>query len=154
MTALAQRWQGEAASIRERGAAYDTSAADTLERCAMELDAFAEQRVRELEAALPPGTTAGDLLIRAVGIYMAHVPGCEAETCADCDVAVNHLRLAYKVWQNSAHQAASQIVARNPDDYCTCGHRREAHHVWGRCHGTRCHCTGFVLHDDGRQVGP
>jgi hypothetical protein len=33
------------------------------------------------------------------------------------------------------------------DQFCTCGHRREAHHQWGQCHGMRCKCTGFVLHD-------
>ena len=30
-------------------------------------------------------------------------------------------------------------------DYCSCGHRREGHHIWGKCHGIRCKCTGFVL---------
>ncbi len=41
---------------------------------------------------------------------------------------------------------------RNPDDFCTCGHRRESHHVLGRCHGARCKCTGFVLADDTPQT--
>ena len=42
---------------------------------------------------------------------------------------------------------------RDADDYCTCGHRREAHHAWGKCHGVRCKCSGFILSDsnaDGR----
>ncbi len=33
-------------------------------------------------------------------------------------------------------------------DFCTCGHYREAHHVWGKCHGAGgCKCTAFVLND-------
>jgi hypothetical protein len=35
--------------------------------------------------------------------------------------------------------------AMHPFDMCSCGHEREGHHPWGRCHGTRCKCTGFVL---------
>ncbi len=32
-----------------------------------------------------------------------------------------------------------------PEDFCTCGHVRESHHVWGKCHGPNCKCTGFIL---------
>lgn len=31
-----------------------------------------------------------------------------------------------------------------PTDMCSCGHRREAHHIWGKCHGEFCKCTKFV----------
>jgi hypothetical protein len=51
--------------------------------------------------------TAGDLLLRAVDVWMQHGPQCERDDCSACDVAVNQLRLAYKVWKNSAHQKAS-----------------------------------------------
>lgn len=27
---------------------------------------------------------------------------------------------------------------------CSCGHERQTHHAWGKCHGLRCKCTGFV----------
>jgi len=45
----------------------------------------------------------------------------------------------------------------HPRDVCSCGHYRETHHVWGKCHGwmaggvaegfagRNCKCTGFVL---------
>jgi hypothetical protein len=48
------------------------------------------------------------LLIRAVDAFMQHGPAnCEADPCPRCDVTINQLRLAYKVWQNSAHQSAA-----------------------------------------------
>src|SRR5580765_6289207 len=34
----------------------------------------------------------------------------------------------------------------DPFEHCTCGHRREGHHVWGPCHAAKCKCSMFV-HD-------
>jgi hypothetical protein len=36
----------------------------------------------------------------------------------------------------------------NPLDWCSCGHRREAHHAWGRCHSAACKCSWFVLGEE------
>lgn len=52
--------------------------------------------------------TAGDLLIAAVDKWAQHAMSCNLDTCNTCDVAINQLRLAYKVWQNSAHRKASR----------------------------------------------
>jgi hypothetical protein len=51
--------------------------------------------------------SAGDLLIRAVDLWATHAMACDVEECVPCTVAVNQLRLAYKVWQNSSHQSAT-----------------------------------------------
>jgi hypothetical protein len=43
---------------------------------------------------------------------------------------------------------AAPLRNPNEDDFCSCGHKRESHHIWGRCHGLRCKCTKFVLFAD------
>lgn len=40
---------------------------------------------------------------------------------------------------------------RNGLDFCSCGHRREGHHAWGKCHAIGCKCTDFVLSSFGQQ---
>src|SRR3954467_14584856 len=54
--------------------------------------------------------TAGDLLVEAVDAYLPHAMGCNAETCATCDLVINRLRLAYKIWQNSDYTAVSDTA--------------------------------------------
>jgi hypothetical protein len=62
--------------------------------------------------------SAGDLLIAAVDLWAQHVwkdecvVGPDGEECNQCLVRINQLRLAYKVWQNSAHQAAAKAMRR------------------------------------------
>lgn len=46
--------------------------------------------------------TAGDLLIRATDLWAQHAMTCDEDQCEPCIVAINQLRLAYKVWQSSA----------------------------------------------------
>jgi hypothetical protein len=57
-----------------------------------------------------PLPTAGDLLIRAVDRAMQHGMSCVLEDCGTCDAGFNQIRLAYKVWTNSAHQHARPVV--------------------------------------------
>jgi hypothetical protein len=54
--------------------------------------------------------TAGDLLNDALDVYMPHAMECGADTCTTCDLTINRLRLAYKVWQNSEYKAVSATV--------------------------------------------
>lgn len=51
--------------------------------------------------------TAGDLLIAAVDKWASHAMRCDLDECEPCVAAINQLRLAYKVWQSSAHKAAT-----------------------------------------------
>lgn len=60
--------------------------------------------VLRLEEQAP---TAGDLLIRAVDKWASHAMGCDLDECEPCTTAINQLRLAYKVWQQSAYQQES-----------------------------------------------
>lgn len=57
-------------------------------------------------------------------------------------------------WMRKAEVAEATIASHlalverwkdgDPYDGCTCGHRREGHHIWGPCHA--CKCTAFI-HD-------
>lgn len=55
----------------------------------------------------PKGKSAGDLLIEAVDRWIPHAQACGLEECSTCDVGINRLRLAYKVWQASQHKQAT-----------------------------------------------
>lgn len=65
------------------------------------------RQANALTAARELRKTAGDLLIAAVDRWALHAMSCQQELCDTCDVAINQLRLAYKVWQVSAHREAS-----------------------------------------------
>jgi hypothetical protein len=64
---------------------------------------------------------------------------------AEWRTVVDQVRLNVPHVKHLRADAVPPMTPRDPDDSCSCGHRRETHHVWGRCHGKRCKCTGFVL---------
>lgn len=53
---------------------------------------------------------------------------------------------------DAAYPTVAVVAAGPPDDFCSCGHRREGHHQWGRCHGERCKCTAFVLAEEPQAI--
>jgi hypothetical protein len=56
--------------------------------------------------------TAGDLLIDAVDVHFEHLMACPLAECRTCDVGINRLRLAHKVWRNSRHKELSDSADR------------------------------------------
>jgi hypothetical protein len=73
--------------------------------------------------SVPPAErTAGDLLLEVVDPWVEHASACDRDDCEQCVLLINRLRLAYKVWKNSAHQSASVPPAEH--HRCSgCGHR-------------------------------
>ena len=66
-------------------------------------------------ASVPTRThTAGDLYFSALDEWFQHGRACEAETCDDCTLLLNRVRLAEKVHRNSSHKAAS--VPTGPEE--------------------------------------
>lgn len=63
-----------------------------------------------------PKVSAGDLLCAAVDDWALHCPTCPLEVCATYDVVFNRVRLAWKVWKSSRHQAVSPALALAPGD--------------------------------------
>ncbi len=59
--------------------------------------------------------TAGDLLNDAIEKYLPHATECNADECLTCQLAINRLRLAYKVWENSDHKLVALTVLMERD---------------------------------------
>ncbi len=46
---------------------------------------------------------------------MPHATKCNADECLTCQLAINRLRLAYKVWENSEHKLVAATVLQERD---------------------------------------
>lgn len=60
--------------------------------------------------AAAEGPSAGDLLIRACDLWVAHSKTCKEDDCATCQAHFNQMVLAHKVWKSSAHQTAIETA--------------------------------------------
>lgn len=55
----------------------------------------------------PRAASAGDLYLAAVEEWTDHAEACNRDVCEACVLLINRMRLARKVYRNSAHKAAT-----------------------------------------------
>lgn len=76
--------------------------------------------------------SAGDLYLAAVEAWMEHGPQCQVDPCATCDVLVNQMRLARKVYQNSAHKTVTWRATSGDERAAARGYSRRGFKPSGR----------------------
>jgi len=91
----------------------------TFAECSLAEEIISRAKSTLARVADPSGPTAGDQLLAAVEKFVTHAERCDVDACAECDVNINQLRLARKVWLASEHkrlssETASRVVADPP----------------------------------------